>query len=58
MIDLRGNIPTVVIVTGGQTHEVKILDQLVWEAGAIYLMDRGYVDFRDSIASISLQPFL
>lgn len=45
MIDLRGNIPTVVIVTGGQTHEVKILDQLVWEPGAIYLMDRGYLDF-------------
>ena len=45
MIDLRGNIPTVVIITGGQTHEVRILDQLVWEPGAIYLMDRGYLDF-------------
>ena len=45
MIDLRGNIPTVVIITGGQIHEVKILDQLVWEPGAIYLMDRGYLDF-------------
>jgi Domain of unknown function (DUF4372)/Transposase DDE domain len=45
LLDLRGSIPTVVIVTGGQIHEVNILDQLVWEPGAIYLMDRGYLDF-------------
>ena len=45
LLDLRGNIPTVVIVTGGQVHEVNTLDQLLWEAGAIYLMDRGYLDF-------------
>ena len=37
LLDLRGSIPTVVIVTGGQIHEVNILDQLIWEAGAIYL---------------------
>jgi len=46
LLDLRGSIPSVVIVTGGQVHEVNILDQLIWEAGAIYLMDRGYLDFR------------
>jgi hypothetical protein len=46
LLDLRGNIPTVVIVSGGQIHEVNILDQLFWEAGAIYLMDRAYLDFR------------
>lgn len=46
LLDLRGSIPTVVIVTGGQVHEVNILDQLIWEAGAIYLMDRGYLDFK------------
>ena len=34
------------IVTGGQVHEVNILDQLIWEPGAIYLMDRGYLDFK------------
>jgi uncharacterized protein DUF4372/DDE family transposase len=45
LLDLRGSIPTVVIITGGQIHEVNILDQLIWEAGAIYLMDRGYLDF-------------
>ena len=46
LLDLRGSIPSVVIVTGGQVHEVNILDQLIWEPGAIYLMDRGYLDFK------------
>jgi hypothetical protein len=45
LLDLRGSIPTVVIVTNGKIHEVNILDQLIWEAGAFYLMDRGYLDF-------------
>lgn len=46
LLDLRGSIPTVVIITSGKVHDVNILDQLIWEAGAIYLMDRGYLDFR------------
>ena len=45
LLDLRGSIPTVIIITDGKTHEVNILDQIIWEAGAIYLMDRGYLDF-------------
>jgi len=45
LLDLKGSIPTVVIVTHGKVHEVNILDQLIIEAGAIYLMDRGYTDF-------------
>jgi len=45
LLDLRGNIPTVAIVTHGKIHEVNILDQLIIEAGAIYIMDRGYTDF-------------
>jgi hypothetical protein len=45
LLDLRGSIPTVVIVTHGKVHEVNILDQLIIEAGAIYIMDRGYTDF-------------
>jgi len=45
LLDLKGNIPTVVIVTHGKVHEVNILDQLIIEAGAIYIMDRGYTDF-------------
>jgi hypothetical protein len=45
LLDLRGNLPTTVIVTTGKVHDVNILDQLAFEPGAIYIMDRGYVDF-------------
>ena len=45
LLDLRGSIPTVVIITHGKVHEVNILDQLCFEAGAFYVMDRGYLDF-------------
>jgi Domain of unknown function (DUF4372)/Transposase DDE domain len=44
-LDLRGAIPTIVQITKGNTPDVTFLDNLVLEAGAIYLMDRGYVDF-------------
>ena len=46
LIDLRGNIPTVVFITHGKVHDVNILDALVIEVGAIYVMDRGYLDFQ------------
>ena len=45
LLDLRGNIPTFIRVTPGQVHDVNILDQLVPEPGAFYVMDRGYLDF-------------
>ena len=45
LLDLRGNIPTLVIITDGKVHDVNILDQLAVEPGAIYIMDRGYLDF-------------
>lgn len=45
LIDLRGNIPSIVFITHGKIHDVNILDSLVIEAGAIYVMDRGYLDF-------------
>jgi len=45
LLDLRGNIPTLVIITDGKVHDVNILDELVAEPGAIYIMDRGYLDF-------------
>jgi len=45
LLDLRGNIPTLVIITDGKVHDVNILDDLVAEPGAIYIMDRGYLDF-------------
>ncbi len=46
LLDLRGNIPTAVYVTGGQVNDVRLLDQLLLEAGAFYLLDRGYIDYR------------
>jgi hypothetical protein len=45
LIDLRGSIPAVVIITHGKIQEVTILDDLLIETGAIYIMDRGYLDF-------------
>jgi hypothetical protein len=45
LLDLRGNIPCFVALTGGATHEVNLLDDLPLEAGSYYLMDRGFVDF-------------
>jgi hypothetical protein len=45
LLDLRGSIPTVVIVTTGKVHDVNILDEITFEAGSFYVMDRGYVDF-------------
>lgn len=45
LLDLRGSIPTNVYVTSGAVHDVRILDQLRPEAGAFYLLDRGYLDF-------------
>jgi hypothetical protein len=45
LLDFRGNIPTVVIVTHGKIHKVNILDQIIIEAGTIYIVDRGYTDF-------------
>jgi Transposase DDE domain/Domain of unknown function (DUF4372) len=45
LLALRGNYPTVVIVTTGRVHDVNILDQLAFEPGSFYIFDRGYVDF-------------
>ncbi len=45
LLDLRGSIPTVIVITHGKVHDVNILDQLSIEPGAFYVMDRGYLDF-------------
>lgn len=45
LLDVRGSIPAAVYVTGGQVHDVNLLDQLRPEPGAFYLLDRGYIDF-------------
>lgn len=45
LLALRGNFPTVVILTPGRVHDVHFLDELSYEAGSFYIMDRGYLDF-------------
>jgi len=45
LLNLHGNIPALVIITSGKVHDVNILDELPIEAGAFYIMDRGYLDF-------------
>jgi hypothetical protein len=45
LLDLRGNLPTTILITDGRFHDVRALDWLVFEAGAIYIFDRAYVDF-------------
>jgi hypothetical protein len=45
LLALQGNFPTVMIITPGSVHDVNLLDQLAWEAGSFYIMDRGYLDF-------------
>jgi len=46
LLDLRGSIPTVIAISDGKQADVRVLDDLVLEAGAFYVMDRGYVDFQ------------
>jgi transposase len=45
LLDLRGNNPTFIGITDGKVHDVNMLDEIVPEAGAFYVMDRGYIDF-------------
>jgi hypothetical protein len=46
LLDLHGNIPTFISITDGKVHDVNVLDLILPEAGAFYVMDRGYVDFQ------------
>jgi hypothetical protein len=46
LIDLRGNIPCLVVVTSGKVHDVSVLDQIPIEPGSFYVMDKAYIDFR------------
>ena len=46
LLDLHGNIPTFIRVTSGDVHDVNILDEIMPEAGAFYVMDRAYIDFQ------------
>jgi IS4 transposase len=46
LLDLHGNIPTFIRITDGKVHDVNILDKIMPEPGAFYVMDRGYIDFQ------------
>src|ERR1035441_981414 len=46
LLDLHGNIPTVIRVTSGDVHDVNMLDEIMPEPGAFYVMDRGFIDFQ------------
>ena len=46
LLDLRGNIPSFIRISDGKWHEVNVLDELITEPGAFYVMDRGYIDFQ------------
>ena len=45
LLDLRGSIPSFIHITSGTVHDVSVLDELIPEPGALYVLDRGYVDF-------------
>ena len=57
LLDLRGNIPSFIAITDGKIHEVNILDVLLPEIGAIYIMDRGYLDFERLFALHQARAF-
>jgi hypothetical protein len=57
LLDLRGAIPSFIHITDGKTHEVNILDALIIEPGAYYLLDRGYLDFGRLFAIHQAQAF-
>lgn len=46
VMELKGNIPTFFSITSGKVHDVNFLDDLEWETGAYYIMDRGYIDYK------------
>ena len=46
LLDLRGSIPTFIYISDGKLHDVNVLDLIVIEAGAFYIMDRAYLDFK------------
>jgi hypothetical protein len=46
LLDIRGSIPSCIIITDGSVHDVNIMDELIFEPGAYYIMDRAYIDFQ------------
>jgi hypothetical protein len=59
LLDFHGNIPTFIGITDGKVPDVRVLDEIVPEAGAFYVMDRGYIDFeRPYVFSLSAAFFV
>jgi len=56
LLDLKGNIPSFIHVSDGKLHDVHALDLLALEAGAIYVMDRGHVDFDNQLNLFAFYP--
>ena len=57
VLDLRGSIPSFIHISGGLTSDLAVLDQIAFEPGSFYVMDRGYVDFARLFALHSAQAF-
>lgn len=46
LLDLRGNLPSFIVITDGKVGDMTIMDYIPWEAGSVYMMDRGYLDYK------------
>lgn len=57
LLDLRGNIPTFIHISDGKLHEVNVLDEIAFEPGSFYMMDRGFLDFARLYALQQSQAF-
>jgi hypothetical protein len=57
LLDLRGSIPSFIHISNGKTHDMRILDELTFEPGCFYILDRGYVDYRRLFALHQSQAF-
>ena len=57
LLDLRGSIPSFIHISNGKTHDMRILDELIFEPGCFYILDRGYVDYSRLFALHQSQAF-
>lgn len=46
LLDLRGNLPSFIVITNGKVSDVAVMDFVPWESGSVYVMDRGYLDYK------------
>jgi hypothetical protein len=57
LLDLRGSIPSFIHISNGKTHDMRILDEVIFEPGCFYILDRGYVDYSRLFALHQSQSF-